>query len=163
MSSRPPWDEYFMEVANLVSKRSTCLRKQVGAVIVRGKRIIATGYNGICISGAPHCIDTGVCERDALGVPSGTRYEVGRCTHGEASAILQCSKFGIPTEGTTLYVNALVCILCAKMIISAGIKRVVCVKEEGRPMNGVELLQQAGIKVNFLKKIPEEEEYLSSP
>jgi len=156
MNKRPPWDEYFMEVAELVSKRSTCLRKKVGAVIVRGKRIIATGYNGICISGAPHCIDTGICERESMGIPSGTRYEVGRCTHGEASAILQCAKFGIPTEGTTLYVNALVCILCAKMIISAGIKRVVCIKEEGRPLDGIKLLKEAGVEVVFFERKKEE-------
>jgi len=149
MGKRLPWDDYFMEVAELVSKRSTCLRKKVGAVIVREKRIIATGYNGICISGAPHCIDTGVCERDLQGVPSGTRYEVGRCTHGEASAILQCARFGISTEGATLYVNAQVCILCAKMIISAGISRVVCKKEPERPQDGIKLLRSAGIRVDL--------------
>ncbi len=154
MGKRPSWDEYFMEVANLVSKRSTCLRKKVGAVIVRGKRIIATGYNGICISGAPHCIDTGICERDQMGIPPGTRYEVGRCTHAEASAILQCAKFGIATEGATLYVNSKVCILCAKMIISAGITRVVCVEEKERPNDGIKLLKEAGIQVELKEKSP---------
>lgn len=144
--SRPCWDDYFMEMADLVSRRSTCLRKQVGAVIVRGKRVIATGYNGICIPGATHCVDTGICERDQLGVQSGTMYEVGRCTHGEASAIFQCAKFGISTEGTTIYVNGLVCVLCAKMIVSAGIGRAVYLKEN-RPENGIEFLKEAGIKL----------------
>lgn len=143
---RPPWDDYFMEMADLVSNRSTCLRKKVGAVIVKGKRIIATGYNGTCIQGAPHCIDTGICERDRQGVKSGTMYEIGNCTHGEASAILQCSKFGISTENTTLYVNGLICILCAKMITSSGIKRVVYIKED-RPQNGIELLKKARIEL----------------
>lgn len=144
--SRPSWDDYFMEMANLVSKRSTCIRKQVGTVLVKVKRIIASGYNGICIPDAPHCIDTGMCERDHLGVESGTMYEVGHCTHGEASAILQCAKFGTPTENTTLYVNGLVCVLCAKMIVSAGIARVVYL-EEDRPRNGIELLKEAGIEL----------------
>jgi dCMP deaminase len=144
--SRPAWDDYFLDMANLVSRRSTCIRKQVGAVIVKVKRIIASGYNGICIPGAPHCIDTGICERDRLDVESGTMYEIGHCTHGEASAILQCAKFGTPTEDTTLYVNGLVCVLCAKMIVSAGISRVVYL-EEDRPRNGIELLKEAGIEL----------------
>lgn len=144
--SRPSWDNYFMEMANLVAKRSTCIRKRVGAVVVKGKRIIASGYNGICLSGAAHCIDTGICERDRLGVESGTMYEIGHCTHAEASAILQCAKFGTPTEGTTIYVNGLVCVLCAKMIISAGISRVVYL-EEDRPKNGIELLKEAGVRL----------------
>lgn len=145
---RISWDAYFMKVAELVSERSTCLRRKVGAVVVRGKRVIATGYNGNCIPGDVHCIDEGVCERDRMGVESGTRYEVGNCTHAEASAILQCAKFGTSTEGATLYVNCLVCVLCAKMIISAGIQRVVCIKEK-RPQDGVALLKKAGIKVQF--------------
>lgn len=145
---RISWDAYFMKVANLVSERSTCLRRKVGAVIVRGKRVIATGYNGNCIPGDIHCIDEGVCQRDLAGVESGTRYEVGNCTHAEASAILQCAKFGTITEGATLYVNSLVCVLCAKMIISAGINRVVCIKEE-RPQDGIQLLKRAHVKVDF--------------
>jgi dCMP deaminase len=118
--------------------------------VVRGKRIIAAGYNGTCIPGDIHCIDTGVCERDRLGVKSGTMYEVGNCTHGEASALLQCAKFGTQTEGAVLYVNSLVCVLCAKMIISAGIKRVVCIAED-RPRNGIELLRRGACEVLLLE------------
>jgi dCMP deaminase len=135
-----------MKMAHLVSERSTCLRKKVGAIIVRGKRVIAAGYNGICIPGALHCIDTGVCEREKLNIKSGTMYEVGNCTHGEASAILQCAKFGTSTQDTTIYVNGLVCILCAKMIISSGITRVVCIDED-RPKNGIELLRRAKVEL----------------
>ncbi len=149
-NGRPEWDDYFMKMANLVSQRSTCLRKQVGSVIVRGKRVIATGYNGTCIPGDTHCIDTGICERERLGVEHGTRYEIGNCTHGEASAILQCAKFGVSTSDTTLYVNGLVCILCAKMIISTSISKVVCIDED-RPQNGLELLKKAGVTVKLLK------------
>lgn len=151
MGKRPSWNDYFMKMTYLVAERSTCLRKQVGAVLTRGKRIIATGYNGNCIPGGVHCIDLGYCERDRLGVVSGTRYEVGKCTHAEASAVLQCAKFGIPTEGTSLYVNALVCILCAKMVVSAGITRVTCILEKERPLDGIEFLREAGIEVNLLE------------
>jgi len=149
--NRPSWDIYFMKMTHLVSDRSTCIRKKVGAVIVRGKRVIATGYNGICISGAVHCIDTGECSRDKLNIKSGTRYEAGACTHGEASAILQCARFGIPTEGCALYVNGLICILCAKMIVSAGILKVVCIDED-RPKDGIEFLYKAKIEVVLLPK-----------
>jgi dCMP deaminase len=136
-----------MKMANLVAERSTCLRKKVGTVIVKGKRVISTGYNGNCIPGDLHCIDTEVCERDLFQVKSGTMYEIGKCTHSEASAIAQCAKFGIPTQGTTLYVNSLVCILCAKLIISAGISKVVYIYEEERPKNGIELLKKAGVEL----------------
>jgi len=149
--TRPSWDEYFIKMANLTSERSTCIRKKVGAVMVRGKRVIATGYNGICITGATHCIDTGQCYRDKLNIESGTRYEAGACTHGEASAILQCARFGISTEGCTIYINGLVCILCAKMIVSAGITRVVCLDED-RPADGVEFLSCAGVEVTKISE-----------
>jgi dCMP deaminase len=144
---RPGWDEYFLKMAELVAERSTCLRRKVGAVIVNKKRVIATGYNGNCIPAGEHCIEKGYCERDKLGIASGTRYEIGDCTHGEMSAILQCAKFGIPTEGATLYTNYLVCSICAKMIISAGIKRVVCKMDATRPQDGIELLKKADIEV----------------
>lgn len=147
-SKRPSWDDYFLNLADFVSRRSTCLRKKVGAVIVRDKRVIATGYNGTCIPGGEHCIDLGYCERDAQGVKSGTRYEVGNCTHAEASAIFQCAKFGIASEGTTLYVNGLICILCAKMAVSAGITRIVCIKEN-RPQNGISFLKKAEVEVKL--------------
>ena len=148
-SKRPSWDEYFLDMARFVSKRSTCLRKQVGAVVVRGKRVIATGYNGTCIPGGAHCIDLNYCEREAQGVKSGTRYEVGNCTHAEASALFQCAKFGISSAGATLYVDGLICILCAKMAVSAGISRVVCLKEN-RPMNGISFLKKAKVEVKLV-------------
>lgn len=149
VSKRPSWDEYFLNLADFVSRRSTCLRKKVGAVIVRGKRVIATGYNGTCIPGGEHCIDLNYCEREAQGVKSGTRYEVGNCTHAEASAIFQCAKFGIASEGATLYVNGLICILCAKMAVSAGINRIVCIKEK-RPQNGLSFLKKAKVEVKLI-------------
>lgn len=147
-AKRPAWDDYFLDLSNFIAKRSTCLRKKVGAIIVRGKRVIATGYNGTCIPGGVHCIDVNYCKREAKGVKSGTRYEVGNCTHAEASALLQCAKFGIAANEATLYVNGLICILCAKMAVSAGIKRVVCIKEK-RPRDGISFLKKAKVEVKL--------------
>lgn len=121
--TRPSWDEYFMEIASLVSSRSTCLRRQVGAVFVRDKHIIATGYNG-APRGITHCLDTG-CLREQLGIPSGERHEICRGTHAEQNAIIQAALHGVSTEGATLYCTHQPCILCAKMLINAGVKRVV--------------------------------------
>lgn len=120
---RPSWDEYFMEIAAVVSQRSTCLRRQVGAVIVKEKRMIATGYNGAA-SGAPHCDVTG-CIRQKLGVRSGERHELCAAIHAEQNAIIQAAKYGVSIEGATLYCTCQPCAICAKMIVNAGIRRVV--------------------------------------
>ena len=145
--SRPSWDEYFMELASVVAKRSTCLRQKVGAVIVKDKRILATGYNG-APSGMAHCLDIG-CLREKLSVPSGERIELCRGLHAEQNAIIQAAKFGICIEGATIYTTHCPCITCAKMIINAGIKRVVYGKEYA-DKRGLELLKEAGIEVVYL-------------
>ena len=120
---RPDWDEYFMEIAHVVARRSTCLRRQIGAVIVRDKRILATGYNG-APSGLPHCLDIG-CLRNELGIDSGTRHEICRALHSEQNAIIQAAYHGISTKDSTIYCTHQPCSLCAKAIISAGVNRVV--------------------------------------
>ncbi len=120
---RPSWDEYFMEIAMVVSQRSTCLRRQVGAVIVKDKRMIATGYNGAA-AGAPHCDVTG-CLRQKLGIRSGERHELCVAIHAEQNAIIQAAKYGVSIEGATLYCTCQPCAICAKMIVNAGIRRVV--------------------------------------
>lgn len=121
--NRPSWDSYFMDIVELVKTRSTCLRRQVGAIIVKDKHIIATGYNG-----APrwckHCDEVG-CLREKMNVPSGERHELCRAVHAEQNAILQAASYGVGVEGTTLYTTTQPCILCAKSLINAGIKRVV--------------------------------------
>lgn len=122
-TSRPSWDQYFMEVALVVAKRSTCRRHQIGAIVVKDKRILATGYNGAPM-GLPHCIDIG-CLRDQLGIASGERHEICRGLHAEQNAIAQCAFHGIAVKGGTLYCTHQPCILCAKLIINAGISRVV--------------------------------------
>ncbi|MCL6430073.1 MAG: cytidine/deoxycytidylate deaminase family protein [Anaerolineae bacterium] len=124
MSKRPSWDDYFMDITQRVATRSTCLRRQVGAVIVLDKRILATGYNG-APQGLPHCEETG-CLREKLGIPSGERYEICRGLHAEQNAIIQAALHGVSVSGGTMYVTHQPCITCAKMIINAGIRRVVC-------------------------------------
>jgi dCMP deaminase len=121
--ARPTWDEYFMEITRLVVSRSTCLRRQVGAIIVKDKKILATGYNG-APSGLPHCLEVG-CLRDELGIPSGERHELCRGLHAEQNAVIQAAYHGVSINGATLYCTNLPCIICTKMLINAGIARVV--------------------------------------
>jgi dCMP deaminase len=121
---RPSWDEYFVEIARQVASRSTCLRRHVGAVIVRDKRILCTGYNG-APRGLGHC-DVAGCLRDQLQIPSGQRQEICRGLHAEQNAIIQAALHGVSVEGGTIYVTHQPCITCAKMIINSGILRVIC-------------------------------------
>lgn len=139
---RPSWDEYFTEICRSVAKRSTCRRRQVGAAIVRDRRILATGYNG-APSGLPHCLDIG-CLRDQLGIPSGERQEICRGNHAEGNAIASAALHGIALKGATIYCTHQPCILCAKLLINAGIARVVYI--EGYPDEFArETLQVAGV------------------
>lgn len=141
---RPSWDEYFMEIVNVVKKRSTCLRRQVGALIVKDKRILSTGYNG-APTGLKHCDEIG-CTREKLNIPSGQRHELCRGLHAEQNAIVHAANSGVSIKGGTIYVTAQPCVLCAKMIINAGIKRIVF--GGGYPDElAMELLNEAGIEV----------------
>lgn len=119
---RPPWPDYFMDIADLVARRSTCRRRLVGAVAVKDKRILATGYNG-APSGIPHCLDIG-CLREKEGIPSGERHELCRGIHAEQNVIIQAAFHGVSIQGATLYCTNLPCIICSKMIINAGIKEI---------------------------------------
>jgi dCMP deaminase len=123
MVQRPTLDEYFMEIAQVVAKRSTCLRNQVGAVIVIDKRILSTGYNG-APRNLQHCLDIG-CIRQQQNIASGTRHELCRAVHAEQNAIIQSALHGVSIENATLYCTHQPCVLCAKMIINSKIKRVV--------------------------------------
>ncbi len=120
---RPSWDKYFMDITRLVATRSTCLRRQVGALLVKERNILATGYNGVP-SGITHC-DAGGCLRERLNVPSGERHELCRGLHAEQNAIIQAARHGININGATLYCTTMPCIICSKMIINAGVNRVV--------------------------------------
>jgi dCMP deaminase len=112
-----------MEVAEVVAKRSTCRRRQVGAILVKDKRILATGYNG-APTGLLHCEEVG-CLRERMAVPPGERHEICRALHAEQNAIAQAARHGISVKDSILYTTAEPCIMCAKMIINAGIVKVV--------------------------------------
>lgn len=139
---RPSWDQYFMEIAHLVAKRSTCLRRQVGAVLVQDTHILTTGYNG-APKGIPHCLDVG-CRREELGIPSGQNHEICRGIHAEQNAIIQAALHGVSTEGAVIYCTDQPCILCAKMLINAGITRIVYEGDYPDEL-AVELLKEAGL------------------
>ncbi len=121
--NRPTWEEYFMEITRLVAKRATCLRRQVGAVLVMDKRLLATGYNG-APSGLAHCLEVG-CLREKNNTPSGERHELCRGIHAEQNAIIQAAFHGVRIQGATLYCTNLPCVICTKMIINAGIKEII--------------------------------------
>ncbi|MBI4972284.1 MAG: cytidine/deoxycytidylate deaminase family protein [Candidatus Omnitrophica bacterium] len=146
---RPSWDAYFLEMAGLVSRRSTCLRRKVGAVLVKDKKILATGYNG-APSGLRHCIDIG-CLRQKLKIPSGERQELCKGLHAEQNVLVQAALYGVTTRDSTLYVTNQPCIICAKMLINAGIKEIVI--SEGYPDKmAMELLKEAKIRVRKITK-----------
>ena len=147
---RPSWEEYFMEIARLVARRSTCLRRQVGAVVVKEKNILATGYNGTP-SGITHCEVVG-CLRQKLNVPSGERHELCRGLHAEQNAIIQAAKHGINIAGATLYCTNSPCIICSKMLINAGVRRIVYL--EGYPdALSLEMLAESGIEVVTFEEV----------
>ena len=153
---RPGKDDYFMEIANVVAKRSTCLRIHVGAVIVKNGRILSTGYNGAPY-GFEHCLDIG-CIREKENVAHGTRHELCRAVHAEQNAIIQAAIHGVSIEGSTVYCTHQPCILCTKMIINGKIKRVVY--ENGYPDEmSLQFLKQADIEV---LKLPATEDGMKS-
>ena len=119
---RPSWNQYFASITRMVATRSTCLRRHVGAILVKEKRILATGYNG-APAGLKHCIDVG-CLREEASIPSGTRHELCRALHAEQNAIVQAAYHGISIAGSTLYCTNKPCVICSKMLINAGIKRI---------------------------------------
>ena len=149
MSERPSWDEYFMGIAELTKKRSTCLRRNVGAVIVQDKHIIATGYNG-APRGIDHCAERNGCLRQELGIPSGERHELCRALHAEQNAIIQAASFGHSVEGATIYITHSPCAICSKMIINVGIKKIF-VGEQYPDDFATEILSEAGLKIVVLK------------
>ncbi|MDD2439293.1 MAG: cytidine/deoxycytidylate deaminase family protein [Methanosarcinaceae archaeon] len=147
MTKRPSLDEYFLEIAFVVGKRATCLRNNVGAVIVRDKRILSTGYNG-APRGMAHCFELG-CMREQEHIPSGTRHEKCRAVHAEQNAIIQAALHGVSTDGATLYCTHQPCILCTKMIINAGIERVVY-STPYPDTDSLDFFQDAGITVEHI-------------
>lgn len=142
--TRPTWDEYFMTLANEVATRTTCIRRAVGAVIVKDNRILATGYNGVP-SGMRHCEEVG-CLRQELGIPSGERNEICRGLHAEQNAIIQAARYGTIIDGAKIYVNTQPCVVCAKMCINAGIKEIIYQNPYPDEL-AMSMLEEAGMKV----------------
>mgnify|MGYP001202327963 CR=1 FL=1 len=134
MSRRPSWDEYFLQMAKLVATRATCPRRRVGAILVRDHRVLATGYNG-AVSGAPHCDDVG-----CLIVVRDGRESCERAVHAELNAIIQCARNGVAAVGATMYCTDFPCVVCAKAMVQAGVRRVVYLSEYPDP-NSYEVLQ----------------------
>jgi len=141
---RPTWQDYFLEITRLVAKRSTCLRRGVGALIVKDKRILATGYNG-APSGLPHCLDVG-CLREDLGIPPGERHEICRGIHAEQNAILQAALYGVSIKGASLFCTHQPCALCAKMAINAGIRQIIYCGDYPDKLS-TQMLKEAGVEL----------------
>ena len=141
------WDKRFIDMAQLVSTWSSCFQtnRQVGAVIVKNKRVMTTGYNGAA-SGIKSCKESGSCLRRELNIPSGTRHEICYATHAEQNAIIQAAKLGVCIDGATLYCTHQPCVICAKMIINSGIKRIVY--KDGYPDEfSMQLLRESGVEI----------------
>lgn len=158
--NRPDWDEYFLDIAKLVSHRSTCLRRSVGAILVKEKKVLATGYNG-APAGIIHCDKAG-CIRAEQGVPSGQRHELCRGLHAEQNAFLQAALHGNSVKGATLYATIQPCIICAKMLINAGIKEVVIMGGYPDDM-AAKFLKEAGVKVRIVRQNTRTESAVKRP
>ncbi|MBN2248670.1 MAG: cytidine/deoxycytidylate deaminase family protein [Coriobacteriia bacterium] len=139
---RPSWDEYFMAITEQVGQRSTCTRRHIGAVIVKDKRILATGYNGVP-SGLAHCDEVG-CLREQRGIPSGTQHELCRGIHAEQNAVIQAARHGTAIDGATVYCTHQPCVLCAKILINAGITEIIY-RNPYPDALATEMLQEAGV------------------
>ncbi len=147
--TRPSWDEYFLKIAMLVAERGTCHRHHVGAIVVKNKKILTTGYNGAA-AGTDDCLKLG-CLRNELGIASGTRQEICRAIHAEQNAIIQAGIHGLSIYGGTMYCTHTPCMICAKIISNAGIKRLVTYAEYP-DQNALDLLQEVGIEFIKLPK-----------
>ena len=152
-TTRPDIDQYFLKIASVVAERSTCRRHHIGAVAVRDKQILATGYNG-APSGSKDCLELG-CLRDELTIPSGERHEICRAIHAEQNVIIQAALHGVSLEGSTIYCTHTPCVLCAKMLVNAKIKRLVSFGKYSDDAF-VDLFHEAGIKFEIKKRPPAE-------
>jgi len=157
-NKRPSWDEYFIKIAALVSERSTCLRHHVGAIIVKDRRILTTGYNG-APAGTKDCLELG-CLRNQLNIPSGERHEICRAIHAEQNAIIQAAKHGEDVSDATIYCTHTPCIICAKMMINAGIKKIVTYSNYPDIGGVKELLKEAEVELVIVDKPSDKIDFL---
>lgn len=140
--TRPTWDEYFLRIARVIAGRSTCLRREVGSLIVKDKRILTTGYNG-APRGLAHCFDVG-CLRNEAGAESGTSHELCRGLHAEQNAIIQAALHGVSIDGGVMYSTHQPCVLCTKMLINAGLWAIYYIEPYPDPL-AVKILEEAGV------------------
>ena len=145
---RPDWEVYFLKIAQLAYTRSTCIRRHVGAVLVKEKKILATGYNGVP-SGISHCADVG-CLRDEEQVPSGQRHELCRGLHAEQNAILQAAYHGVSIQGSVLFCTNFPCVICSKMLINAGIRQIFYLEGYPDPLSE-RMLNEAGMDLRRIE------------
>ena len=145
---RPPWDDYFLEVANIVAKRATCDRGRSGCVIVKDKRILVTGYVG-SPAGLPHCDDVGHQMKKMIHEDGTVTQHCMRTVHAEQNAITQAAKFGIAIDGATLYCRMTPCRVCAMLIINCGIRRVFCERKYHAGLESEKMFQEAGIHLEY--------------
>lgn len=149
--TRPSVDAYFLKIAAVVAERSTCWRHHIGAVAVKDKHILSTGYNGAA-AGTKDCLELG-CLRNELGIPSGTRHEICRGIHAEQNVIIQAALHGVSLEGCTVYCTHSPCILCAKMLVNARVKRFVSFGSYP-DKSFMDLFKEAGVETDFLARPP---------
>ena len=145
---RPSWDSYFISIAELISQRSTCLRRHVGAVVVKDKRILATGYNG-APAGFKHCSEVG-CIRATRDIPSGERHELCRGIHAEQNAVVQAAAFGVSIRDAAVYSTHFPCVLCTKLLINAGVRRLV-VRETYPDELSEAMLKEAKVEISIVE------------
>ncbi|MBR2521683.1 MAG: cytidine/deoxycytidylate deaminase family protein [Coriobacteriales bacterium] len=147
IAERPSWDEYFLTITRDVADRSTCIRRHVGAIIVKDKRILATGYNNVP-SGIAHCTERG-CLRDELGIPSGQKHELCRGLHAEQNAVIQAAKHGVSIDGSIVYCTNQPCVVCAKILINAGVTEIIYENPYPDAL-AEEMLAEAGVKLRCI-------------
>ncbi len=145
LMDRLPWPEYFMRITYMVAERSTCSRRKVGAIAVKDKHILATGYNGVP-AGVAHCLDVG-CLRQKLGIPSGQRHEICRGLHAEQNVIIQAAVHGSNLGGSEIYCTTLPCVQCSKMLINCGVRQIFYVEHYPDEL-ALELLAEAGVSLH---------------
>ena len=142
--TRPTWHEYFVAITKQVATRSTCLRRKVGAILVKDKRILTTGYNG-APQGVRNCLEVGICMREELGVPSGERHEICKGLHAEQNALLQAAYHGVNIRDSVIYCTTQPCIMCSKMIINSGIRKIYYLEDYPDPLS-IGMLDEAGVE-----------------
>lgn len=159
---RPSWDKYFLDLLPMIASRSTCIRHKFGAIVARDNHLLTTGYNG-AVSCATHCTDIGSCWRNELKIESGTRHEICSAVHAEQNAIVQAAKLGVSLKGSTIYISETPCIICSKMIVNSGIRKVILSGATYPDLNGLKIIKSVGIPIILEPGSPSERHFALCP